>query len=161
MLLSFRRRPNRTEQSLKYDDASWHYGGNFPADLPDEAGATHIAMFVAWALLSGLGGELHEGMAWPLKTRSVTPGRFFRDACDGQLTDEDLSEDGNAFAAVYYLTTADKPATAIDYFADYQDCLMDKVASVYHIADSWANFDKLRPVLDRRWQDWRAGRRLM
>ena len=24
---------------MKYDDASWHYGGNFPKDLPTEAGA--------------------------------------------------------------------------------------------------------------------------
>lgn len=146
---------------MKYDDASWHYGGNFPEDLADEAGATHIAMFVAWALLSGLGGELHEGMTGPLKTRSVTPRSFFLEACDGQFTDEDLSADGNAFAAVYYQTSADKPATQIDYFADYQDCLLDKVASVYHIADSWANFDRLKPVLDRRWQDWRAGRQTM
>jgi hypothetical protein len=33
---------------MKYDDASWHYGGDFPADLPREAGSTHIAMFLAW-----------------------------------------------------------------------------------------------------------------
>ncbi|WP_441328174.1 DUF7832 domain-containing protein [Mesorhizobium album] len=35
---------------MKYDDASWHSGGNFPRELPPEAGATHIAMFVAWPL---------------------------------------------------------------------------------------------------------------
>ena len=28
----------------KYDDASWHYGGDFPDDLPEENGATHIGM---------------------------------------------------------------------------------------------------------------------
>ena len=44
---------------MKYDDASWHSGGDFPADLPSEAGATHTGMFLAWALLSGLGGSLH------------------------------------------------------------------------------------------------------
>jgi len=44
---------------MKYDDASWHYGGDFPKDLPNEAGATHIAMFVAWCLLNGLAGEIH------------------------------------------------------------------------------------------------------
>ncbi|RML48695.1 DUF7832 domain-containing protein [Pseudomonas avellanae] len=32
---------------MKYDDASWHYNGNFPSDLPDTAGATHIGMFLA------------------------------------------------------------------------------------------------------------------
>jgi hypothetical protein len=44
---------------MKYDDASWHYGGDFPKDLDDMAGATHIGMFVAWCLLNGLGGALH------------------------------------------------------------------------------------------------------
>ncbi|WP_262497415.1 DUF7832 domain-containing protein [Pedobacter caeni] len=28
----------------KYDDASWHYGGDFPKDLPQINGATHIGM---------------------------------------------------------------------------------------------------------------------
>ena len=31
---------------MKYDDASWHYGGDFPADLPQAAGATHIVMVI-------------------------------------------------------------------------------------------------------------------
>ncbi|MBO9689158.1 MAG: hypothetical protein J7598_21350 [Mitsuaria chitosanitabida] len=63
-------------------------------------------MFVAWALLSGLGSVLHtvefvedlEG----LKARSVTPGTFFLEASDGKFTDEDLNEEGNAFARTYF-----------------------------------------------------------
>jgi hypothetical protein len=43
---------------VKYDDASWHYGGDFPKDLPIEAGATHIAMFAVWAWSNGLAGPL-------------------------------------------------------------------------------------------------------
>ena len=31
----------------------------FPQDLPPEAGATHTGIFIAWAMLSGLAGELH------------------------------------------------------------------------------------------------------
>ena len=31
---------------MKYDDASWHYNGDFPTDLPVEAGATHIGLAV-------------------------------------------------------------------------------------------------------------------
>ncbi|WP_163023784.1 hypothetical protein [Pseudomonas viridiflava] len=27
---------------MKYDDASWHYTGDFPADQPKEQGGTHI-----------------------------------------------------------------------------------------------------------------------
>ena len=42
---------------MKYDDASWHWGGDFPKDLLNEAGATHIAMFLVWCILNELGGE--------------------------------------------------------------------------------------------------------
>ncbi|WZB61364.1 hypothetical protein WJ970_29215 [Achromobacter xylosoxidans] len=42
---------------MKFDDASWHYEGDYPADLPESAAATHIGMFLAWALLHGMAGE--------------------------------------------------------------------------------------------------------
>ena len=44
---------------MKYDDASWHYSGDFPKDLPNEAGSTHIAMYAAWSALNGLASEYH------------------------------------------------------------------------------------------------------
>lgn len=50
--------------TMKYDDASWHYGGEFPDDLPPTAGATHNTLeapnamcastpqaFLHWALV--------------------------------------------------------------------------------------------------------------
>ncbi|MEG3156461.1 hypothetical protein ACKVMH_00855 [Lysobacter zhanggongensis] len=143
---------------MKYDDASWHYGGDFPADLPREAGATHTGMFIAWALLAGLSGELHT-TDFPedipeLTKRSVTPGAFFLSACDGKFTDEDLSVEGNAFASSYF------DVESGGYLADYEETLGQNLPagrdSLYHIADSWESFDKLRPVLDRRLAEWRA-----
>ncbi|EEF26333.1 conserved hypothetical protein, partial [Ricinus communis] len=82
------------------------HDGTALACVRQSAGATHSGMFVAWALLSGLGSVLHtvefvedlEG----LKARSVTPGTFFLEACDGKFKDEDLNEEGNAFARTYF-----------------------------------------------------------
>jgi hypothetical protein len=87
---------------MKYDDASWHSGGNFPKDLPAEAGAAHTGMFVVWALVSGLAGDVHV-TEFPdeiakLWARSITPEEFFLSTCDGKFTDEDLNDEGNAFA---------------------------------------------------------------
>ena len=53
---------------MKYDDASWHYGGDFPSELSSDAGATHIGMFVTWALLVDLGGS------FPTGTVTFAPG---------------------------------------------------------------------------------------
>ncbi len=35
---------------IKYDGVSCHYEGDFPTDLPNDAGATHIGIFLAWML---------------------------------------------------------------------------------------------------------------
>ena len=138
----------------KYDDASWHYGAkNFPKHLPDVAGATHTGMFVAWALLSGLAGSIHvedfPDDVPKLESRLVTPGAFFYEACDGKFTDEDLNDEGNKYAQHYYDLEQGL------YFKDYEAVLDNDVSELYEVADTWENFDKLRPMLDQRFQEWR------
>jgi hypothetical protein len=139
---------------VKYDDWSWHSGGDFPPDLPPEAGATHIGMFVAWALLHRLAGDIHvrefpEPLA-RLRERTITPGRFFLEACDGKFTDEDLSDHGNQFAEHYY-QREDRPG---GYFADYAETVGTEPPSIYHVPDTWETDEKLAPVIQRRFEDW-------
>jgi hypothetical protein len=47
---------NISRRPMKYDDASWHHGGDFPAGQPQEHGGTHIALFLRWCFVKG----------WPL-----------------------------------------------------------------------------------------------
>ena len=143
---------------MKYDDASWHYGGKFPKELPNEAGATHTGMFVAWALLAGLAGTFHitdfpeDLMA--LRERKVTPGAFFLRACDGKFTNEDLNDEGNAFTTDYF------DFKKGGYLSDYEKNLGVNLPTLYHVADSWENFERIKPVLDRRLSAWRSTRAL-
>lgn len=141
---------------MKYDDASWHYGGDFPSDLPHEAGATHIGMFVAWALLNGIGGEIHlednpEALE-KLRQRTIKPGQYFISQCDEKFTDEDLSERGNAFAKAYYLARDPKP----NYFEDYGATLGESNRSLYYIADTWENYDRVSAIIQKRWEELAA-----
>ena len=138
----------------KYDDASWHSGGDFPVDLTPEAGATHIGMFLAWAWLRGLAGELH-AIDFPddvelARSRAVSPRQLATQCCDGKLTDEDFNELGNGFAK-HYLDLESGV-----FFADYEAALGATLPSLYHVEDTWANFDRLRPVIDERFESWRA-----
>jgi hypothetical protein len=41
------------------------------------------------------------------------------------------------------------------YVKDYDRVLAKGLPSLYHVADRWDNFDKLRPVLDKRFEEWR------
>lgn len=140
---------------MKYDDASWHHGGDFPSDLPSEAGATHISMFVAWALLKGLGGEIHvdefpEGLE-ELRDRTSTPGTFFINACDQKFTDEDLNDEGNAFTEAYFAFK-----TGL-YLTDYESTFDSDGPTLYHVADTWENFNRIAPVIDARYEEWKRG----
>ncbi len=140
---------------MKYDDASWHYGGDFPDDLPIEAAGTHIGMFLSWCLLNGLGGALHEqdGSQFfdQLIKREITPGRHFLSACDEKLCDEDLNDEGNAFAQAYYASSNDR------YLTDYSRSLGQGLLSFYHVPDSWESYDRLAPVITRVFEEWRSG----
>jgi len=139
---------------MKYDDAAWHYGGSFSEGLPDEAGATHIGMFLGWALVRGLAGDYlldEEDSAADIKrvqARDLLPREFFLRYCDGKLWDDDLSDEGNAFALAYY----DDDSTP--YYSDLAK-LSDGLDSVYHIPNSWESFDKIVEVIDKRYEEWK------
>ena len=91
---------------MAYDRADWHYGGDFPADLPPENGGTHIGMFVAWAISHGLEGDLRRedsaASVEAVRERRMTGREFLFGACDEKFWEEDLSDEGNAFAGWYY-----------------------------------------------------------
>lgn len=147
-----------TEFALKYDDADWHTGGNFPTDLSPSAAATHIGMFVGWAVLNGLAGDMHTvdfgAELETLKSRAITPGAWLLDACDAKFTDEDLNCDGNKFALAYYGNENNLHTRAGSFLADYANTFPD-AETLYHIPDSWETFDAIAPVVRSRFDAWR------
>ena len=137
---------------MKYDDASWHYGGDFPNNLDDEAGATHIGMFVAWCLLNDLAGELHTD-EFPeelkkLTNKESTPGKWFINNCDEKFTDEDLNELGNKFCKYYYA------AENAPYLGVYESTLSSNISHLYAVPDSWESYDKLEPKIKSDFNEW-------
>lgn len=91
---------------MKYDDASWHYNGEFPVSSPKDYGGTHVGLFLRWCFVKGWAGELHT-VSTPEEVSQVIDGSlpgtdFLFKNCDGKFTDEDLTLEGNEFAAKYY-----------------------------------------------------------
>lgn len=141
---------------MKFDDASWHYEGDYPDDLPDSAAATHIGMFLAWALLRGFASvELAEDSAdalAALQRRELTGAQFLLTELDEKLIDEDLSEEGAAFALAYY-TGKDHDSRYID---DYFSVFSVEESTLYSVPDTWAHYDQLAPSIDARYARWVA-----
>lgn len=126
---------------MKYDDAGWHSGGDFPEGQPEEHGGTHIALFLKWCLVKGWGSSVLPGD----EVEQVVDGRmsaseFFFEHCDGKLVDAMLNADGNAFAERYY---GDDGLYLDDYSLHFAELM-------YRAPESAHDFAKFSAVLDAR-----------
>ncbi len=130
----------------KYDDASWHYGGNFPEGQPEEYGGTHIALFLKWCFIKGWAGQLHldeEPEAVAAVVAGTMPAtEFFFKYCDGKLVDDMLSDAGNAFAERYY---GDDGLYLTDYAGAFE-------RQMYVAPESAHDFAKFSAILDARFE---------
>ena len=135
-----------------YDKVDWHCGGNYPSDLPMENGGTHIGMFLAWVISRRLEGEFLRSKAavevQAVRNRQMTGREFLFEVCDGKFWEDTLSAEGNAFAKNYYEGNI--------YFSDYDKYVGKELLSLYHVEDSWENFDQISVVIDKRFADWQT-----
>ena len=138
---------------MAFDRMDWHYGGDYPSDLPNENGGTHIGFYLTWIIHNNLVGEFHteesgEELAL-VKARKLDGREFLMTMCDEKFIDEDLSDEGNAFTQFYYA------AEEKGYFDDYERVLKGHLPTTYHIENSWENYDKIAPVISEAYAKWK------
>jgi len=140
---------------MPYDRADYDYSTE-DQPLPKGHAATHIGMFLAWAAFHGLLNDYHEQFSTELLTRlrarQITGREFFLTACKEQFAEKDLNVDGNLFAEHYYRDAAGQRGA---YFADYKKVLAEQLPSFWHVEDTWENYDKIAPVITRRYEQWK------
>ena len=133
----------------------WHYGADdFPDELDEKSGGIHIGMFLAWAINNDLIGEFHttesiESIS-KVKLRQITGTEFLQQECDERLWEEDLNQEGNEFAKFYYESNI--------YYSDYESILSNGLSTLYHVKDSWENYDKLSIKLNEQFNIWQASK---
>jgi hypothetical protein len=65
-----------------------------------------------------------------------------------------LNEEGNEFAQYYF------DFERGSFLRDYEQLLAKGLPSVYHVTDSWSNYERLKKKIDsryRRWKNKKAG----
>jgi hypothetical protein len=139
------------------DRIDWHSGGDFPENLPEVNGGTHIGMYLTWIIQNDLIGQLHledsTEAIQKVKSRQMTGRDFLIDFCDEKFSDEDLNEEGIKFTDFYYQTDSNEKFK--NYMDNYCDVIGEEVDSIYEVEDNWENYDKLKPLIDKRYAEWK------
>lgn len=138
-----------TQKSI-YDNAKSHFLGNFPSNLPIEQAYVHIGMYLGWVIESHLYSEYFEEEAsnqiFRFKRREISC-TILSEIWDGYLGHELFNNQGNMFTYYYYGGGL--------YHRDYQEILVKDLPSIYHVNDTWANYEKMKARIDMRLQDWK------
>jgi len=124
--------------------------------LPPGHAATHIGIYLAWAVLNGLAGDWHrlnsKDKIERLERREITGAQFFFAVCGDRFSEKDLNPEGNLFTRDYY---ENGPGKRGPYFKDYAQTLSAGLPSFWHVADTWENFDLLAPTITQRFETWK------
>jgi hypothetical protein len=139
----------KSEKTL-YDNARNHFLGNFPANLPIEQAYVHIGMYLGWVIENTLYSDFYEdegyNQIFRFKRREISC-TILSELWDGYLGHELFNSKGNLFTYYYYGGGV--------YHSDYQQILVKNLPSLYHVQDSWTNYEKIKQQIDMRFQDWK------
>lgn len=138
---------------MAFDRMDWHYNGDYPEELPNENGGTHIGFYLTWLINADLVGEFHleesiDELA-AVRERKMNGREFLITMCDEKFTDEDVNEDGFEFTEFYFQAEED------GFFDDYGRVLAQGLPSVYHVENTWENYDKIALVIGEAYLDWK------
>ncbi len=138
-----------------YDKAKWHFDGEFPNELDNFQGYVHTGFYLTWIIENGLfdtnGDEFLNSETSKVKKRKLTGAEFFERNLDGVLMDDDLTELGNEFTYKYYENG--------DFLEDYSETLGTDLPTIYHIQDNWENYEKFKPILNKRFKSWEKSKK--
>lgn len=139
-----------------YDKASWHTGGNWPVGLEERQAGVHSGLLLGWMIDRGLVSEQFSAdfseLVDAFRARRKNGPEVYALAGD-VLASDMLSDVGNAFARDYV------DFERGSFLSDYEALLASDLPSVYHVADTWENYEKLRARLDARFAEWSRARR--
>lgn len=141
--------PTSTNKKSIYDNAKSHFLGNFPSDLPIEQAYVHIGMYLGWVIENEHYSEYFEDEAdiqiYRFQNRQISC-TILSEIWDGYLGYELFNETGNLFTYYYY-------GSGI-YRKDYQTLLASSLPSLYHVTDSWENYDRMAQQISKRFTEW-------
>ena len=135
------------------DRAKHHFMGHFPEIMPIENAYTHIGMYLGWVVDNGLYSDFFkeetELQILRFQRREISC-IILSEIWDGYLGTDLFNDKVGKFTAEYYANG--------DYVADYKKALARELPSIYHVEDSWENYQKISKQLSERYEAWQKAR---
>jgi len=139
------------KQEKGYDLARNHFLGDFPASLPIEKAYLHIGIYMGWIIDNDLYSEYFEDEAsteiYRFKRREIGC-IILAEIWDGALSHELFSDETNLFTFYYYAGGIFKK--------DYAEVLVKSHKTIYHVDDTWENFDRISKRITERFVEWKS-----
>ena len=136
-----------------FDKAKWHLNKDFPKSLKAYQAYIHTGFYIGWLinnhLISKTFEEENKDSINKFLRKELTGTQIYQEQLDGIFSSDELSDIGIKFTK-YYFNFDDG-----DYLDDYDDCLVENLDSLFHVKDSWANFDKISKFIDKRFEEWK------
>ncbi|HEV8002522.1 MAG TPA: hypothetical protein VGP63_21730 [Planctomycetaceae bacterium] len=139
-----------------YDKAKYHGDTVENYGLPEDHTKNHTVMFLRWLIERRMMSDFFEQQAGelprPFRAGEISIHRIYEwwDCC---LVDEMLSDEGNAFAMHYFDFERGQ------YISDYIKTLQGSLPSEYHVVYTEDNYQTMRRVIDRRYDEWKKPKR--
>jgi hypothetical protein len=139
-----------------YDKAKYHYETIEKHGLSEEHAANHTVFFLRWLIENDLMSqefmeECGDGIA-KFRAGRATIHQVYEwwDCC---LIDDMLSDQGNAFAMHYFDFEKGK------FIHEYIKLLQGTLPSEFHIDYNEANYQRMKEVIDRRYDEWKESKK--
>ena len=154
-----------------YDNASWHFGSDFPKNLPQQNSASHTGMFFFWCVENNMiSSDLKKNASTSLeklKQKQITGAEFIFDELKGVFSELHLTEMGNSFAKDYYVDDTDFGEEYSSFANDYIHLFDLKAEQMgfeyetfYHIENSFENYNLMKQMIQHRFDEWKIYRNL-
>jgi hypothetical protein len=136
-----------------YDKAKYHDESIQQAGLPEEHATHHTIYFLRWLIENDLMDTSEEQDYGDVLQKFKSGEKSLYDVYnwwDCCLISDMLTDEGNAFAMHYFDFERGK------YLKDYTGTLQGDLPSEFHIPYTEENYQKLKPLIDRRYQEWKS-----
>ena len=138
------------KQDMVYDLAKSHFLGDFPANLPIEKAYLHIGLYMGWIIENDMYSHYFEEEAateiYRFKRKEIGC-IILAEIWNGALSHDLFNEEANLFTYYYYAGGLFKN--------DYLDVLVKDHETMYHVEDTWQNFQDISQRMNQRLDEWR------